>query len=261
MLLSFSAVSLIGCNGPKQDEPIWEHVKITDLAPPQGNQQGIGLLLNSMNFNIYIFEMPAENIDKLHGIRQMLDTEPIRFNNYDAFTANSFFAGFGQVRLWGKIDEVLQGAGAKKIDKVTLLLFDGQADDLTVAQLYEQQTVFYISKRGAMEGASIGPGTVALRMRAQRIPGSRGTCRISVKPVFLSPKTAFAGRLDVSEDSRNFFFRSCGFGVRMRRGDLVFLGPNKYTSDQLTLDSLFFTSAKAKPMVRIFLLVCTSINY
>jgi hypothetical protein len=61
----------------------------------------------------------------------------------------------------------------------------------------------------------------------------------------------------------------------MSPGDFVVLGPEKYLSDQTALGGLFFSNPQGsmffskterkppqlKPAVRIFLLVCTGINY
>jgi len=61
--------------------------------------------------------------------------------------------------------------------------------------------------------------------------------------------------------------------MKKRPGDFVFLAPKEYVSDQTALGGLFFSNPRGglffsktkspeyKSAVRIFLLVCTGINY
>ena len=108
-----TVVILGGCSGSKQnqDEPIWKHVKLRDLATPDVNGQ-TDSQLKTINFNVFIYEMPAAKIGDLNDIWQVLYTRQLQFSNYDAFRANSFKVGFGQEgQNWGKIGEVLRKAG------------------------------------------------------------------------------------------------------------------------------------------------------
>ena len=258
-VLSFALALLTGCNAPEKDEAIWEQVKIGDLAPSADARRPGGRLLKPINFDVYTFEIPAENISALDNVWPMLYTKPLRFNDYDAFKANSFSVGFGQVQMWDKIADLLRDADGKKVKTVSLLLTDGQANDLTIAGLDNEQTLFYISTAGSMEGVTIGPGKIALRIKAEKIPGSRGVCDVDTKPVFSplirSPIPQSAAR----KKSGEFLFTSAGFKSRMSPGDFLFLGPGKYTSHQVTLAGLFFSRAKPVPVVRTYLLICTRI--
>ena len=256
-----AAILLTGCNAPEKDkdEAIWEQVKIGDLAPSPNAKRPSSQLLKTINFKVYIFEIPAENISTLDDIWATLYTEPLRFNNSDAFKANSFLVGFGQVQMWDKIADLLRTAGGEKIETVSLLLPDGQANDLTIARLHNEQTIFHISTAGSMEGVTIGPGKLALRIKAEKIPGSRGVCNVVMLPVFSPPiKRAFS-QSATREKSAEFPFTPAGFKLKMSPGDFVFLGPGKYISHQITLGSLFFSRPKPKPVVRTYLIVCTRI--
>lgn len=260
-VFSCLALLLTGCNAPEESEPIWEQVKITDIAPAHNGKQPDSQLLKTINFNVYIFEMPAENISTLNDVWQMLYTKPLRFNDYDAFVANSFSVGFGEAQMWDKIADLLRAAGAKQVKTVSLLLLDGQASDLAIAGLGNKQTIFYISTDGSMEGATIGPGNLALRIKAEKIPGLRGVCNVDVQPVFSLPVRSSIPQLAAREKLGEFLFDAAGFRLKMSPGNFVFLGPEKYSSDQITLGSLFFSRPGPRPVVRTFLFVCTRINY
>jgi hypothetical protein len=265
---------LTGCGGPEEKEPIWKQLKIGDLAPSHSGKGPDGQLLKTINFNIYIFEIPAENISALDDVWQMLYPKPLRYNNYDAFKANSFLVGFGQAQMWSKIIDLLLAADGKGTKRVSLLLPDGRANDLPIARLDKEQTISYISSGGSMERATVGPGMVALRLKAVKIPGSKGVCQVSILPVFSPPTRGPIPELVYRAKAGEFPFSSVGFGLKMSPGELVVLGPEKYDSSQITLGSLFFSRPEGnlffsrtgrkpperKPAVRIFLLLCTGIN-
>jgi len=197
----------------------------------------------------------------LNDVWQMLYTKPLRFNDYDAFVANSFSVGFGEVQMWNKIADLLRATGGKRAKTVSLLLLDGQASDLAIAALGNEQTIFYISTDGSMEGVTIGPGNLALRIKAEKIPGLRGVCNVDVQPVFSLPVRSSIPQLAAREKLGEFLFDAAGFRLKMSPGNFVFLGPKKYTSDQITLASLVFSRPGLGPVVRMFLFVCTRINY
>lgn len=259
VLLSCAALLLTGCNTSEETDALWHQVKIGDLVPPHDANRPAGQLPETISFDIYIFEIPAENIDTLDNIWPMLYTKPLRLNDADAFKANSFLVGFGQVQMWDKIRDLLFAADAKKTETTSLLLSDGQAGDLTVAELDNEQTIFYISTAGSMEGTTIGPGNLALRIKPEKIPGSRGICEVDIKPVFPSLIRTSIPQLAAREKSGEFLFTSAGFKLKMNPGDFVLLGPQKYISHQITLGGLFFSRPEPKPVVRVFLFVCTGI--
>lgn len=259
VVLSCVGLLLMSCNDPREDEPIWQQVKIGDLAPTGGTQRSRGQLLKTINFNVYIFEIPAENISMLNGIREMLYTKPFRFNDAAAFGANSFSVGFGQMRMWNKIAGLLRDGGGKKTETVSLLLSAGRADEFVVSRLNNKQTIFYISSTGSMEQATVGPGVFILRIKAEKIPGSRGVCKVAIQPMFSPPIRSSIPRLAAHAKSRELLFDCCDFGLKMSPGDFFFLGP-KHVSRQTTLADYFFSVNKADAVVKAFLFVCTRIN-
>lgn len=250
---------LTGCNGSEKDKPIWEQVKIGDIAPSTGTKPPGAQLLKTTNFNIYIFELPAENIGVLDNIWPMLHTKPLQFNDYDTFSANSFLVGFGQVQMWNEIRNLLLATGAEKVETVSLLLTEGQDRDFSVARLDNKRTTFYISSAGSMEGATVGPGRIALRIKAEKLPTSRGACSVDFLPVFSPPVSSPIPQLAAHAKSEEFLFTPVGFGLKMSPGDFIFLGPEEYSSHQITLSGLFFSRPKRKPVIRVYLFVCARI--
>lgn len=266
--------SLMGCNGPEKSEPIWEQVKVSDIAPSQNGNRPSIQLLKTINFDVHIFEIPAENVSELDDLWWMLYTEPLRFNNYNAFSSNSFIVRFGQIQMWNKTLNLLVEAGGQKVATISLLLSDGQANELAITGLNNKQIVSYISTDGSKRKATIGPGTLALRIKAEKIPGSRGACKFTAYPAFTLPIGSPIPELAARTKLREFPFSSAAFSLTMGPGDLIILGPNEYTSDQTTLGGLFFNKPEGslffsetehklperKAAVKIFLLVCTRIN-
>jgi hypothetical protein len=170
---------------------------------------------------------------------------------------------------------MLYGADGQKVVTVSLLLSDGADQDLIVTGLDRQQTINYTGVNGSKEAATIGPGIIALRMKAEKIAGSRDVCTLVAYPVFALPAASAVPQLSVRAKRREFLFPSAAFGLKMGPGDFVVLGPREYISDQTTLSSVFFSKPEGslffsaterkppelKPAVRIFMFLCTKINY
>lgn len=266
---------LVGCDKPEETKPLWEQVKIGDIAPSGDGKRSMAQMLKTINFGVHIFEIPAENVDALDDVWYTLPTGPLRFNNHDVFRDNSFSVRFGRVRMWNRIQNMLYAANGQKIVTVSLLLSDGQHNDLIVRGLDTEQTVFYTAVTGSKERASVGPGVIALRMKAEKIPGSRNLCTLIAYPVFSLPATSAVPQLSDRAKRREFLFPCAAFGLKMGPGDFVVLGPEEYISDQTALAGLFFSKPEGslffstterkppeiRPAVRIFLLLCTEINY
>jgi hypothetical protein len=254
-------VILGGCSGSKQkqDDPIWKDVKLRDLATPDVNGQ-TDSQLKTINFNIFIYEMPAAKIADLNDIWQVLYTRQLQFNNYDAFRANSFKVGFGQNgQSWDKIGEVLGKAGAKESELLSLFLMNGQSDYVSIAVLQNEQTVWYFPRGDAIEGATLGPGEITLKIRAQVTAEQRGVCKVEMQPAF-PPRILGSIEKMVGQKNGDFLFSSCRLRLKMGVGDFIFLGPDNYIADKITLGSLFFSRIGRIPAVRAYLIVCTNIN-
>ena len=114
-IIIFTTLTLFfaGCNTPGSTQTpraAWEGTKIFDIAPsPQKAEKH---LLRTIDFDIYTFQIPAENLSKLENAWQILNTDALGFKDYKTFKSNSFAAGFGQTTTWDKIGEILLDANA-----------------------------------------------------------------------------------------------------------------------------------------------------
>jgi hypothetical protein len=248
LFLSFAAV-FVGCKPAEKDGAIWEEVKIGDLRPPSGEKAATGRALKTVNLNLHTFEIPVDKVSALEQAFALLHEEPLKFTDYEAFSANAFFAGFGDLGLWPQVAGILYEAEAKKTETVGVLLLSGQSNDVGVGRLYDEQTVFYTASAGSAGAATVGPGRVCLRIKADKIAGSRGVCKVEAQPVFIPSKMRSAA----------LFFSCCRFVVQMGPGDFVLVGPTEYVSGRMSLASLFFSRDKPVPVMRTYLLVCTRI--
>jgi hypothetical protein len=272
LILLFSALFLTGCGKNKEEKPIWEQVKVGDIAPSD-NLQSASTSLQTINFDVYVFEIPDENVSKLKKIWGMLYSKPLRFTNPEVFNANLFCVRFGQIQIWNQVRDMLVLLNAQKIVTISVMLISGQTSDIAVTGLNESQSVSYIFTDGSRQKATIGPGIVVLRLKAEKIPDMRGRCKLIANPVFTLPISGTIPTLAARTKAREFYFNSVAFALEMSPGDFVILGPKKYTSDVTTLSGLFFNNPKGrlffdeyelktperKSTVRIFLIVCTNI--
>ena len=269
----FSAFCLSGCAESESEPPIWEKVKIGDLAPYDAGKTQKAELLKMTKLDVHIFEIPADNIGEVDKIRKRLFIRPLQLKDYEAFNANSFMVRFGQVDMWRQTNDWLIGAEGRNIANVSLMLTDGQAQTIAIAGLDHPQNIFYTAANDSREAANVGPGVFGLRIKVEKIPGSRGVCDLVGYPVFSPPTESAIPQLDAIGKLREFPFTSAAFGLKMSPGDFVFLAPKEFVGDQTELGGLFFSNPRSglffsktkapeyKPAVRIFLLVCTGINY
>lgn len=261
-----------GCSKPEA-EPIWEKTKIGDLAPA-GEDTSKAEFVKAINLEVYVIEVPADKIDELDKIRKQLYIRPLRLTSFKAFDSNSFLARFGQGDQWNLVRSVLTAANAQQVNKIALMLPDGEPQNINVTGLNATQTIFYTAADGTKQGARIGPGLIGLRIKADRIPGRRGVCEVVAYPVFYLPIHNTIKKLDSEMRKREFPFTATALGLKMSPGDFVYLGPKQFVSDQTDLGGLFFTNlqgsiflntAEHKPperktAVRVFLLACTRID-
>jgi hypothetical protein len=259
VLFSIVGLAVTACNSSEKDEPVWEQTKITDLAPPADAKDATGKLLKTINFNIFVFDIPAESAGALDGIWGALYRKPLQFKDYDAFAANSFAVGFGQLDMWSTIADMLRSARGEKAEKISVLLTDDRPDDIVIGKLGSRRTIFYAAKSGSTEAATAGPGKIALRVKAQKIPGSRGVCTFDAVPVFSPPLSSSLPQLAEVKKAGEIVFTSCRFRAKMSPGDFILLGPQKHINRQVTLGGLLFSRTRRGPIVRTYLFVCNRI--
>jgi hypothetical protein len=276
-------VWLAGCNEAQEEEPIWERVKFGDLASSRSEAGGQSdKPLKTIDFNVYVFEIPAGSISVLEDIREMLYPGPLRFRDYDAFRANSFSVGFGQKLSARRVVELLESVGGRRVQVVSLLLPDGQFSDVVIAGLPGEQTIFYTATGGGMKGASVGPGRLVLRIRAGNIPSLTGLCSVKVEPAFVSAVRRSVPRLGEGRERDEFLFGSTSFRLKMAAGDFFFLGPEAEVDGRMALAGHFFSRGAPSsvgrmllippseeggkpqpyygPVVRVYMVLCTGVN-
>ncbi len=266
---------LSGCVEPKKKTPIWEKVKISDLAPTEGDQPRPSQRFKTITLDVHVFEVPAENIDKLEKIRKTLYIRPLRLRDYGAFHANSFWVRFGHRRKWNEVYDTLEAAKGQRINRISLRLPDAWPETFAITGTDRSQSVFYTAVNGSKEAAQVGPGVLGLRIKAKTIPASPGHCSVTAYPVFTPPVKSTIPKLEAQVKRREFPFTVAAFGLNMRPGHFVALAPTEYVEDQTTLGGLFFTNPEGrlffsddennpperKPAFRVFLLLCTQVDY
>ncbi len=263
ILFCFLGVILFsGCVHPEQDDTkALEGVKIGDLAPPAGSIDKPQFeRLKTIDFDIYVVEIPVKKIADFNSICQKLSMEAIRFTNYDIFKSNCFAAGFGAPMQWDPTTNKLRNAGCKIGETISLLLSNGQASDVAITDLRAKQDIFYVSGSGGIEGVTLGPGNLAIRIRAVKAYNSSRVCSVDIQPVFAT--SASNPLLDTIYRRKNhgFVFVPLGIKSKMRTGDFILIGPEQYTADQTTLGGLFFYKAAKTPMLKAYLIVCKHIT-
>jgi hypothetical protein len=259
VLFLFITVLLTGCSGPEEIPAVWEDVKIGELAPPQSEEKPGEQLLKTINFRVFVVDVPPENMDAVNAASEILYQKPLWFNNLQALAANSFSVGFGPASIWDKATDILRGADGKTAASISLLLNNGQADEFEILTVDRKQDIFYLSGRELMSSCTVSLGRLALRIKAKKIPGSRGVCSVTFLPVFVPPVGGLVRQLPSQKRPGEVEFSAVGFGSRMGPGDFIFLAPAKYLDDQVTLGGLFFSREGYKPVVRTYLIVCTGI--
>src|SRR4030042_1384873 len=136
-----ASLILAGCTEPAS-KAMWDNVKIGDLAPSKpgpGEQQ-----IKTANIDVHIYEVPAENVEKLEDVWESLYTRGVRFYSYQAFAGNLFRVGFGKRFGWSGMEDLLRAAGGKRMAKIALLLPDGQPQDITVTGLGRPGRVSFV---------------------------------------------------------------------------------------------------------------------
>ncbi|MHC4575045.1 MAG: hypothetical protein ACYS76_13085 [Planctomycetota bacterium] len=242
---------LAGCDTPQQ-EPVWEQVKFGDIASSRRGEERLGRPLKTASLTVYVFELPADDIAALDEIWRTVFAEPVRFRDYEAFRANSFSAGFGRYPAWNGIIGLIEAAGGKRVQTISLLLPDGESNDFTIGRLRREQKIFYSLAGGSMEMASLGPGRLGLRVMAERVPGFRGLCSVHVQPVFAPPGARSIPQSAGRGRSAEYVFTWAGFWLKMGVGDFFVLGPAGYVEDPIAPASHFFGRPTPSPGVRMF---------
>ena len=275
LLVNLSGLSLSGCEPASEPVvPIWEQVKIGELAPPSPDSLRQAKFLATVNLDVYTMDVPAENIRKLDDLWQTLSARPIQTNSYSAFAGNSFRVRLGRTTMWEQIRDLLAAAGAQDAGTTSLVIGNDEPANLPVANVPQNSEISFVGTDLSSQTVKAGPGLLVLRLREQAIPGARGVRKIIAYPVYTLALTSAIPELDEQNRRREFYFDSAAFAAQMTPGDLLVLAPDSYSGETLTLGGRFFNRPepvlffdpetkeppKRRPAFRVFVLVCTRIN-
>ncbi len=271
------ALGMAGCDTappPQPEEKIWEGIKISDLAPPSSDVPPTGQFFGGVNLEIHVMDVPADNVERLDALWQILTPGPIRMNSYNAFTENSFRVKFGRAELWPKIRELLAAADGQQAATSALMVPDNETTDLPIAHLPVGRGITFVGDNLSRQSVNVGPGLLALRLRAEPIPWTRGVRKVIAYPIHTLPLATAISQFQARARRQEFYFAPAAFALPMGPGDLVVLGPDKYTGERTSLGGLFFNNPEGalffnpdkrkppehKPAARVYILVCTAVK-
>jgi hypothetical protein len=276
--LTFGLVlGVAGCPPTPQTTPeqeIWEGVKMADLAPPPNDRLPPPQVLATVGIEIHTMALPADNVDRLDDLWQMLSPGTIRMNSYSAFSENSFRVKSGRMDMWDQIRQLLTDADGQQVSTSTLVVPDNDKTDFPIVQLPAGRPIAFIGDNLTKQSVTVGPGLLALRLRAEPIPWARGVRKIIAYPAYTLPLAGMIPELQAGARQREFYFAPAAFALQMGPGDLVVLGPDEYTGERRTLGGLFFNHPEGtlffnpnkrlpparRPAVRLYILICTGIS-
>jgi hypothetical protein len=248
---------LAGC-AKKVQGPQTEGIKIGELTPTGRRIQP--QILRTININVVTYELPAENVRSMDDIWAMLNPGTLRYTDSNGFTANRLRAATGEFSSFGKIDGMLKAIKAKKLSTTELLIPDGQSETLDIGRLTRKTTISYIGPQAAIKNTEAGPGNLGLLISARKIINERGMVSVQVLPVISTPTEGLTPALASRLKAEDIRFYSAGFGLNMKPGSIVVLGPSQFNPDETTAAGRFFTRTGNDASVRVLLMVCTSIK-
>jgi hypothetical protein len=254
--------------------PIWEQVKISEIAPKSPDASRQAKFLATVNLDVYAMDLPAENIAKLDDLWQRLTAKPIQTNSYNAFAGNSFRVRLGRTTMWAEVRGLLAEAGVQDAGTMSLVIGNDEPADLPIASVPQDTTISFVGTDLSPQSVQVGPGMLVLRLREQAIPGARGVRKIIAYPVHTLPLTSAIPQLEAQSRRREFYFAPAAFAAQMTPGDLLVLAPDAYSGERVSLGGLFFNEPEPvlffdveakkppqrRPAVRVYVLVCTRIN-
>ena len=254
----FVSASLAGCGNTRQ-EPEIKGIKIGELAPPDWRAEL--QVLRTTNIDVTTFELPAANVKSLDDIWRELtaNADLLRYTDAGGFAANGLRVAAGGFDDKAKVTESLESMKARKLFTTSFLISNGQAETLPLGRLTRKTTVSYIGRTGAIENAQVGPALLGLQIYARQLPGST-SARVQVTPVILSSTEGLAPELAQRLKETDLLIYSAGFGLNMKPGDIIVLGPSQFSTDVTTAAGRFFTKPEPNPTITVLLMVCTSIT-
>ncbi|MBN2270847.1 MAG: hypothetical protein JXN61_09550 [Sedimentisphaerales bacterium] len=271
-VLGLVLVLLPGCREPAAQPPAHD-LKIGDLRTLESEKVPGNLALRTANFDVHIYELPADKAAMLDDVWAGLYERGLTFYNYRAFAGNLFRVAMGRRFSWSRLDDVLKNIGGRRMAVISVLLPEGRGQDIRITGLDRPQEISFIDQYMLQDKILIGPGNVNLRLTGSQVPGIRGVCQIVAYPAFTPPMAPSAGPMAELAKQQEVEFKAAGFGSKISPDEFLVLGPANFVSERVSLGGLFFTNLDGamfpvtgkrparKTSVRIFVLVCTAVNY
>ena len=259
----------MGCKQQAQEPPIWDQVKIGDLASAKSPNEGMPVL-NALKIDVHVYSVPAHNIKQLKDLWEPLRLKGLRYTNQEAFRANGFRVARARITVWGTLAYALARIQAQKVRTISFMLSQDEDNDLPLAGLHRPQDIAFTGLDGSEERILIGPGIIAWRLRVEKNASSPKESNLTAYPVFkLAGVKPMRYQTRLTEASQ-IAFLTAAFSVRMGYGDLIVLGPEESCGDASTLGGKFFgipnyvflgldksEPVKSCPAVRVFVLTCS----
>jgi len=271
-VLGLLLVLLPGCREPAAQPPAHD-LKIGDLRTLESEKVPGNLALRTANFDVHIYELPADKAAKLNDVWAGLYERGLTFYNYSAFAGNLFRVAMGRRFSWSRLDDIFKDIGGRQMAVISVLLPEGRAQDIRITGLDRPQELSFVDLYLLPDKILIGPGNLNLRLVGSQVPGIRGVCQLVAYPAFTLPMASAVGPMADLAKQREVEFKPAGFGSKISPDEFLVLGPANYVSERVSLGGLFFTNLDGtvfplrgkrptrKTSVRIFVLVCTGINY
>jgi len=261
--------AFMGCKQQAQEPPIWDQVKIGDLASAESPNQDMPVL-DALKIDVHVYSVPAHNVEKLKDLWEPLRLKGLRYTNREAFRANGFRVARARITVWDTLTRALSRIQAQKVRTVSFMLSQEDDNDLPLVGLHKPRDIAFTGLDGSEERILIGPGIIAWRLRVDRIPSNPKESKLTAYPVFkLAGIKPMRYQTRLAESSQ-IAFLTAAFSVRMGYGDLIVLGPEMSCGDASTLGGTFFgipnyvflgldknEPVKSCPAVRVFVLTCS----
>jgi len=223
-----------------------EDVRISDIGASGDSAAGSLRLIESVNIEASVIEIPVENRQALAVLWSRLDSRPVRLTDADAAAANSLVVRFGRPRDAAGVLDVLEKASARNTKTSSMLFTDARYSEVSVKYLQRPATITYALPGGGADELAIGPGELKLRVEATRISGSQSLCGLNAVFVY-RPDAAVPPRREV-------VFSSTAFGIMMKPGRFVLIGPTRYEPYGGRLADVLFERRGPRPTVAVLLL-------
>ena len=181
-LVCMSAV-LVGCQQQTPEPPIWEQVKISDLASDQ-SPEGDKTKLHALNLQVHVYCVPENNVEKMKDVWGMFRLRGPRYKNPEAFRENGFRVARGRITVWDTLALALARVQAQKERTVSFLLSPGFDSDLPLVNLSTARDISFTGVEEPKQRLRIGPGTLAWRLRVEEVGANLGQARLTAYPVF-----------------------------------------------------------------------------